>query len=58
MTSEGFTPQAIGMLDFARFLGNKLGGVVIDETGIAGIYDVHLRWELPLGQVGDCAAGR
>ena len=51
MTNEKFTSQAIGMADFARFLGNKLGVVVMDETGIAGIYDVRLRWELPLGQV-------
>jgi len=57
MTNEGFTAQAIGMADFARFLGNKLGVAVADETGLAGIYDIHVRWDVPLGQVANAQPG-
>ena len=38
------------MADFARFLGNKLGVPVAEETGLAGTYDIHVRWDVPLGQ--------
>lgn len=48
MTNEEFTVQGIGMADFARFLGNKLGVAVADETGLTGTYDIHVRWDVPL----------
>jgi uncharacterized protein (TIGR03435 family) len=60
MTNEGFTAQGLGMASFAQFLGNKLGVPVVDETGLPGLFDIHLRWDMPLGQanaqLGDEAA--
>ncbi|MCU1326501.1 MAG: hypothetical protein JWN34_1871 [Bryobacterales bacterium] len=47
MTNEGFTAQGIGMATFARFLGNKLGVPVADETELPGLYDIRVRWDLP-----------
>ena len=57
MANDGFTAQAIGMSDFALFLGNKLGVAVANETGLAGIYDIHVRWDVPLGQVANAQPG-
>jgi uncharacterized protein (TIGR03435 family) len=57
MTNEGFTFQGIGMADFARFLGNKLGAPLADETGLAGLYDIHVRWDVALGQVANAQPG-
>ncbi len=57
MTNERFTAQGIGMADFARFLGNKLGAPVADETGLAGLYDIHVRWDVALGQVANAHTG-
>ena len=51
MTNEGFAAQGIGMGDLARFLGNKLGVAVADEKGLAGTYDIHVRWDVQLGRV-------
>jgi uncharacterized protein (TIGR03435 family) len=51
MTNEGFAAQGIGMGDLARFLGNKLGVAVADETGLAGTYDIHVQWDMQLGRV-------
>ncbi|MEO8597690.1 MAG: TIGR03435 family protein [Candidatus Solibacter sp.] len=53
MTNEAFTAQGIGMPDFARFLGNKLGALLADETKLEGLFDIHFRWEMPTGQVAD-----
>ena len=57
ITNEGFTAQGIGMADFARFLGNKLGVLVADETGLPGLFDIHVRWDVPLGQVTNAQPG-
>src|SRR5215471_2007687 len=57
MTNEGFTFQGIGMADFVRFLGNKLGVPLVDETGLAGLYDIHVRWDVPLGRVANPQPG-
>lgn len=57
MTNKGFTAQGIGMADFARFLGNKLGVPMADETGLAGLYDIHVRWDVALGQVANAQPG-
>lgn len=57
MTNKGFTAQAIGMADFARFLGNKLGVPIADETGLAGLYEIHVRWDVALGQVANAEPG-
>jgi uncharacterized protein (TIGR03435 family) len=51
MTNEEFTAHSIGTTEFARILGNKLGVVVADETGLDGTYDIHVRWNVQLGQV-------
>jgi len=56
MTNKGFAAQGIGMGDFARFLGNKLGVAVADETGLARTYDIHVRWDVQLGHVANAEA--
>jgi len=57
ITNEGFTAQGIEMADFARFLGNKLGATVADETGLPGLYDIHVRWDVPLGRIANAQPG-
>jgi uncharacterized protein (TIGR03435 family) len=57
MTNEEFLAPAIGMADFARFLGNKMGVAVADETGLTGIYDIHVRWEVPVNQIANAEPG-
>jgi uncharacterized protein (TIGR03435 family) len=57
MTNEGLTAQGIGMADFARILGNKLGMPVADETGLAELYDIHVRWDVALGQAANAPPG-
>lgn len=39
----------ISMAHLARFLGSVLGRVVIDETGLTGLFDVDLRWRPDIG---------
>jgi uncharacterized protein (TIGR03435 family) len=36
--------QGITMENFARFVGGKLGLVVVDKTGLRGAYDVQAKW--------------
>ncbi len=57
MTNKGFTAQAIRIADFARFLGNKLGVPMADETGLSALYDIHVRWDVALGQVANAQPG-
>jgi len=57
MTNEEFLAPAIGMADFARFLGNKMGVAVTDETGLTGTYDIHVRWEVPVNQIANAEPG-
>ena len=57
MTNEEFLAPAIGMADFARFLGNKMGVAVADETGLTGTYDIHVRWEVPVNQIANAEPG-
>jgi uncharacterized protein (TIGR03435 family) len=47
----------MGMAEFARFLGNKLGVPVADQTGLPGLFDIHVRWDVPLGQVANAQPG-
>ena len=32
------------MHDFARFVGGKLGLIVVDKTGLGGVYDFKAKW--------------
>jgi uncharacterized protein (TIGR03435 family) len=38
-------------------LGNKLRVPVADETGLPGLFDIHVRWDVPLGQVANMQPG-
>ena len=46
LTNTGMSGQGISMRDFARFFGGKLGLVVVDETGLTGLYDFKVNWEV------------
>jgi uncharacterized protein (TIGR03435 family) len=57
MTNQEFLAPAIGMADFARFLGNKMGVAVADETGMTGTYDIRVRWDVPINQIANAEPG-
>ena len=33
------------MIQLAGFIGNKLGRVVVDKTGLKAVYDLALEWD-------------
>jgi uncharacterized protein (TIGR03435 family) len=39
-----FKARKIPLSDLAYELGDSLGGIVVDETGLGGVYDFQLRW--------------
>lgn len=44
LNATGLTGQAISMPDFARYVGGKLGLIVVDKTGLNGLYDTNAKW--------------
>jgi len=48
MGGTGITGQGIGMQTFARFVGGKLGLIVVDQTGLQGIYDFKVQWTVEM----------
>jgi bla regulator protein blaR1 len=44
MTSGDFTIQALPMATVASVLSERLGRVVVDETGLKGDYDFSIQW--------------
>jgi uncharacterized protein (TIGR03435 family) len=54
--ATGLEFKGISMPDFARYVGGKLGLVAVDQTGLAGLYDVKADWRVTPGQT-DLAAG-
>jgi uncharacterized protein (TIGR03435 family) len=44
MSRAGLSGQGISMETFARFVGGKLGLVVVDKTGLKGVYDFKVEW--------------
>ena len=45
-TNAGLNFQGISMRNFARFFGGKLGVIVVDETGLPGLYDLKMDWKV------------
>jgi uncharacterized protein (TIGR03435 family) len=45
LNGTGLTGQGVNMEDFARFVGGKLGLVVVDNTGLKGSYDFKASWK-------------
>jgi len=48
LTNIGMSGQGISMRNFARFFGGKLGLIVVDETGLAGLYDFKVDWKVDI----------
>ena len=46
LTNAGLSGQGISMRNFARFFGGKLGLIVVDETGLRGLYDCKVDWKI------------
>jgi uncharacterized protein (TIGR03435 family) len=46
LTNVGLSGQGISMPNFARFFGGKLGLIVVDETGLTGLYDFKVDWRI------------
>ena len=46
LTNVGLSGQGISMRNFARFFGGKLGLIVVDETGLTGLYDFKVDWKI------------
>jgi uncharacterized protein (TIGR03435 family) len=46
LTNLGMIGQGISMRNFARFFGGKLGLIVVDETGLPGLYDIKVDWRV------------
>ena len=44
MGAAGLSGQGITMGDLARYVGGKLGLVVVDKTGLKGVYDFKVDW--------------
>jgi uncharacterized protein (TIGR03435 family) len=44
MNAAGLSGQGVPMRDFARYVGGKLGLVVVDQTGLKGLYDFKVEW--------------
>lgn len=48
----GFSAVAISLHDFcSNFLSKRMDAPVLDMTGIAGDYEIDLRWDAPEGYV-------
>jgi len=45
-TNAGLNSQGISMRNFARFFGGKLGVIVVDETGLPGLYNLKMDWKV------------
>lgn len=45
-TNTGLEGEAVSMPDFARFVAGKLGLIAVDQTGLAGVYDVKAEWRV------------
>jgi uncharacterized protein (TIGR03435 family) len=46
LTNVGLSGQGISMRTFARFFGGKLGLIVVDETGLTGLFDFKVDWKI------------
>jgi uncharacterized protein (TIGR03435 family) len=46
LTNVRLSGQGISMRNFARFFGGKLGLIVVDETGLTGLYDFNVDWKI------------
>jgi uncharacterized protein (TIGR03435 family) len=46
LTNVGMSGQGISMRNFARFFGGKLSVIVVDETGLSGLYDFKVDWKV------------
>lgn len=57
MSQAGLMGQGITMEDFARYVGGKLGLVVVDKTGLKGIYNFKADWKEETGQHTDGLPG-
>jgi uncharacterized protein (TIGR03435 family) len=44
MNGAGLSGPGIRMQELARYIGGKLGLVVVDKTGLTGVYDVKANW--------------
>ncbi|HVW85753.1 MAG TPA: TIGR03435 family protein, partial [Bryobacteraceae bacterium] len=42
VTNDGFDAPGVTMRDFCRLLSDSLDRTVVDRTGIAGVFDIHL----------------
>lgn len=42
--ANGITGQRIPMRTFARWLGGKVNTIVVDQTGLQGLYDFNVTW--------------
>jgi uncharacterized protein (TIGR03435 family) len=51
LTNVGLSGQAISMRNFARFFGGKLGLIVVDETGLTGLFDFKADWKIDTDRV-------
>ena len=56
LTRTGLHGEGITMRDFARFVGGKLGIVIVDKTSLPGAYDVRATWPEPMEQMADVDA--
>lgn len=50
LTNAGMSGQGISMPNFARFFGGKLGCIVVDETGLTGLFDFKADWKVESDQ--------
>ncbi len=50
LNSAGLKGQGISMVDFARYVGGKVGVVAVDRTGLKGVYDFDVQWPQPTDQ--------
>ena len=46
LNQSGLTGQGVNMVDFARYVGGKLGLVAVDKTGLKGAYDFRAEWKV------------
>ena len=53
LNNAGLTGQGVPMRDFARYVGGKLGLVVVDQTGLPGNYDFKVDWTVEPDAGGD-----
>jgi len=50
MSGTGIRGQGITMEDFARYVAGKLGLVAVDKTGLKGLYDFKVDWQVDTDQ--------